>query len=248
MYCKRCKKENADNSEYCIYCGANLKEKKASKVILRIIGIIVLVLILYGIYHLIDINRYSTYKEVDDDTIFFKCPYCGEGNYTSVYWFKAFMDKPFMEKTGEGFCRCINCNKALSVYSSSKKVTPYKGPEKDENDNTSNTTTSSKEETNNNTKTNEVMGLQYPQPGELLPISPGLTGIEQAVKNGELDEDILQGTSKEMLTYIFNSDNGRLKFYYHSLEECLQDAEKLNILREPTEEELNLINGPTYRD
>lgn len=90
--------------------------------------------------------------------------------------------------------------------------------------------------------------LQYPQPGELLPISPGLTGIEQAVKNGELDEDMLQGTSKEMLTYIFNSDNGRLKYYYHSLEECLQDAEKLNILREPTEEELNLINGPTYRD
>lgn len=95
---------------------------------------------------------------------------------------------------------------------------------------------------------NTGSNLQYPQEGELLPISPGLTGIEQAVKNGELDEDILQGTSEEMLTYIFKSDNGRLKYYYHSLEECLQDAKKLNILREATEEELKLINGPTYKD
>lgn len=51
-----------------------------------------------------------------------------------------------------------------------------------------------------------------------------------------------------MLTYIFKSDNGRLKYYYHSLEECLQDAKKLNILREPTEKELKLINGPAYKD
>ena len=47
-----------------------------------------------------------------------------------------------------------------------------------------------------------------------------------------------------MLTCIFNSANGRLRYYYHSLEECLQDAKKLNILREPTEEELEFINSP----
>ena len=102
-----------------------------------------------------------------------------------------------------------------------------------------------------NTSSNDeniASNLQYPQPGELLPISPELTGIEQAVKNGDIDEDTLSGISEEMLTYIFKSDNGRLKYYYHSLEECLQDARKLNILREPTEEELNIMNGSTYID
>lgn len=84
--------------------------------------------------------------------------------------------------------------------------------------------------------------LQYPQEGELFPISPGLTGIEQAIKDGVLKDCITNGTSEEWLHFAW-SDGGWLQHYYNSWEECLQDAEDLGILREPTQEELDAIHS-----
>lgn len=57
------------------------------------------------------------------------------------------------------------------------------------------------------------------------------TGIAQAVKDGKIGEDILtEGISEEWLKFLYY--DGNLQFYYETWDECLQDAQKLNIINE----------------
>lgn len=56
-----------------------------------------------------------------------------------------------------------------------------------------------------------------------------LTGIEQAIKDGMIGEDyITKGVSRGQLEFAFT--DGNLQMYYDTWEECLADAEKLNII------------------
>ncbi len=61
-----------------------------------------------------------------------------------------------------------------------------------------------------------------------------ITGIEQAINDGMLNNYIAVGvTEKELRSAYYD---GNLQFYYDSWEECLKDAKKLKILR--TNEEI----------
>lgn len=55
------------------------------------------------------------------------------------------------------------------------------------------------------------------------------------------DDYITNGVSEEWLHFAYS--DGNLNLYYNSWEECLEDAKKLNILREPTEEELDSLRN-----
>lgn len=67
-----------------------------------------------------------------------------------------------------------------------------------------------------------------------------MTGIEKAIKDGLLEEKTLtEGISEETLRFLCS--DGNLQMYYDNFEKCLEDARKLNILREPTEEELKKL-------
>ena len=67
-----------------------------------------------------------------------------------------------------------------------------------------------------------------------------LTGIERAIQEGAIGDDYLEnGVSEEWLRFAWS--DGNLGLYYDSWEECLQDAKDLNILREPTAEELHKL-------
>lgn len=69
-----------------------------------------------------------------------------------------------------------------------------------------------------------------------------ITGIQQAIKDGQMGDDCFEnGISEEWLYFTWS--DGNLQFYYDTWEECLQDAKDLGILREATEEELNAINS-----
>lgn len=77
---------------------------------------------------------------------------------------------------------------------------------------------------------------------QLKPIREGLTGIEQAIEDKMIEDDyITNGVSEEWLHFAYS--DGNLNLYYNSWEECLEDAKKLNILREPTEEELDSLRN-----
>lgn len=69
-----------------------------------------------------------------------------------------------------------------------------------------------------------------------------LTGIEKAIEEGNIGDDYIDnGVSEEWLNSAYS--NGNLQEYYNSWEECLNDAKKLNILREPTKEELEMLKN-----
>ena len=100
----------------------------------------------------------------------------------------------------------------------------------------------SKEEDTHNNNVQTAMNYEYPTDNNKKEITPGLTGIEQAIKDGQIGDDyISQGVSEEWLHFAYS--DGNLRQYYDSWEQCLQDAKDLGILREPTQEELNALNS-----
>ena len=61
-------------------------------------------------------------------------------------------------------------------------------------------------------------------------VKPVLTGIEKAIKDGMLEQDIItNGITEERLRFTFS--DGNLQMYYSNWEDYLQDAKTLKILK-----------------
>ena len=56
-----------------------------------------------------------------------------------------------------------------------------------------------------------------------------LTGIEQAIQDGMINDYITEGVSESKLSFAFSE--GNLQMYYDSWEACFEDAKKLNIIK-----------------
>lgn len=244
MICNKCGRENDNESEYCSYCGMRIKTynhttKSMLIVLIIIIGIVV------GLYSL---DNYTSnedskvkvvkYQDIGNNMLFFKCPVCEESNYISnekLIWDVNRYD--WNEKTGLSYC--LECNVALIFRPSTMTVTTRDNDKKIHNltdEDKAKENVSSKD-----TSYNYEESLEEYKPWE-KEREPGITGIEQAIKDGLLKDCITNGTSEKWLHFAW-SEGGWLQYYYNSWEECLQDAKDLGILREPTEEELNALKS-----
>ena len=221
-------------------------ENKSSKNIIKIIVIIVILIIVgVGIYYFKNLydelsdNKVVKYEDIGNNMIFFKCPACNKTNYISLNKMLG-PDKIYDTDEYTYLYYCLECRKALIFRPESMTVATQEFDKEIHNLNDEEEIDTAQSEPSYNTENQETNENNYTTGKK--EIEPGLTGIEQAVKDGQIGEDyISEGVSKETLHFAWS--DGNLSFYYDNWEDCLQDAEDLGILREATQEELDALNS-----